>query len=228
MGLLLIVRHGQASFGASDYDRLSDLGRRQARLTAEALTAARGPVTRVICGSLRRQHDTAEAIAAAWGLPVTRDARWDEYLADPILAHHSGTDQRLEHPAGAAAAPSDPRAFQSMLEGALRSWMAAGRRTRADESWPAFDGRVAAALADAGDAAAAARTTTVVVSSAGTIAALCARLLGTEPADPAAFLALNRVAVNCGITRVVAGASGTTLVAFNEQQHLPREALTYR
>lgn len=29
MGQLLLVRHGQASFGADDYDQLSDLGKRQ-------------------------------------------------------------------------------------------------------------------------------------------------------------------------------------------------------
>ena len=30
MGQLYLVRHGQASFGADDYDQLSELGRRQA------------------------------------------------------------------------------------------------------------------------------------------------------------------------------------------------------
>ena len=29
MGTLYLVRHGQASFGADDYDKLSDLGHRQ-------------------------------------------------------------------------------------------------------------------------------------------------------------------------------------------------------
>ena len=29
MGTLYLVRHGQASFGAADYDQLSELGRRQ-------------------------------------------------------------------------------------------------------------------------------------------------------------------------------------------------------
>ena len=29
MGMLYLVRHGQASFGAANYDQLSDLGQRQ-------------------------------------------------------------------------------------------------------------------------------------------------------------------------------------------------------
>ncbi len=32
MGTLYLVRHGQASFGADDYDRLSGLGRQDALL----------------------------------------------------------------------------------------------------------------------------------------------------------------------------------------------------
>ena len=44
-------------------------------------------------------------------------------------------------------------------------------------------------------------------------------------------MALNRVAVNAGVTKVVAGASGATLVWFNEHAYLERRGrslLTYR
>ena len=37
---------------------------------------------------------------------------------------------------------------------------------------------------------------------------------------PDGFLPVNRVAVNAGITKVVVGAQGTTLVSFNEHGHL--------
>ena len=37
MGVLLLVRHGQASLGTADYDRLSDIGRRQAQVTGARL-----------------------------------------------------------------------------------------------------------------------------------------------------------------------------------------------
>src|SRR5919112_809761 len=66
MPIVLLVRHGQASFGAEDYDRLSDRGRVQAEATGRWL-AARGlrrPVA--VHGTLRRQRDTALlALAAA-------------------------------------------------------------------------------------------------------------------------------------------------------------------
>jgi hypothetical protein len=46
-----------------------------------------------------------------------------------------------------------------------------------------------------------------------------------------AFVALNRVSVNAGISKVVTGRSGTSLVSFNEHAHLERGRaglLTYR
>ena len=54
MPIVLLVRHGQASFGSDDYDSLSDLGHRQAELTGRRLAAAglRRPVA--VHGSLRR------------------------------------------------------------------------------------------------------------------------------------------------------------------------------
>ena len=221
MPLLLIVRHGQASFGAADYDTLSELGVRQAQRTAAALVAAEIPVARVISGSLRRQRDTAEAIARAYGLQTSVDARWNEYDADPLLTHHSPSAQRLERPSGPGAVPTSPREFQAVLESALASWIAAGEGSPAPETWPAFSGRVATALADAGQSG---LGTTVVCSSGGSIAAMCVALAGR---DPAGFVAFNRVSVNCGISRVVVGRGGTSLVSFNEQQHLSGD-VTYR
>jgi NAD(P)-dependent dehydrogenase (short-subunit alcohol dehydrogenase family) len=65
----------------------------------------------------------------------------------------------------------------------------------------------------------------VVFTSGGVVAAVCARLLG---AGAQAVVALNRVTVNGAITKLVAGASGTSLSAFNEHAHIPTADVTYR
>jgi broad specificity phosphatase PhoE len=222
MPLLVIVRHGQASFGSADYDMLSPVGRQQAQVTAAALSAAGLDVARIITGSLRRQRDTADAIAAAYGLSPTVDERWNEYDADAVLAHHSDSAQRLEHPSGPESAPSSPREFQSLLERALEAWVQAGADSPTPETWPAFNGRVTAALQAAGTAGAG---TTVVVSSGGVIGALAVSLIRV---DPVRFPRLNRVTINCGVTRVLFGRAGTTLASFNEQGHLSGGLHTYR
>ncbi|MEH3054059.1 MAG: histidine phosphatase family protein [Patulibacter minatonensis] len=70
--------------------------------------------------------------------------------------------------------------------------------------------------------------TSIVVSSAGTIAAAAAPLLGIEPRG---WPGLQRVMVNTSVTKVVRGQRGITLVSFNEHGHLegvPGLKVTYR
>ena len=65
MAELFLVRHGQASFGTDDYDRLSAAGEQQGVLgeyfAQQALT-----FDRVICGTLNRHAQTVDAILRGW------------------------------------------------------------------------------------------------------------------------------------------------------------------
>lgn len=222
MPSLLIVRHAQASFGAADYDVLSDHGRVQVAALAADLEQRSIAVERVITGSMTRQRDTAGPVGRAVGRDPTVDPRWDEYDSDDILTHHSSTDLRPERPSGSTAAPVSSRDFQAPLEQALREWIGAGEPGAAAEPYPAFARRVGAALADAG-AGLGSGGTALVVTSGGVLAAICVALLGL-PAP--AFVPLNRVAVNAGMSKVVIGRGGTTLVSFNEHAHLEQGAAT--
>ena len=77
MPVVLLVRHSQASFGADDYDVLSEVGRRQSELVGAELRrrGLRDPVS--VAGGLRRQQDTA--LLALPDEPLVVDRRWDEY-----------------------------------------------------------------------------------------------------------------------------------------------------
>ena len=61
MGVVLLVRHGQASFGAADYDVLSETGAEQSRVLGRALAAQRVAPTTVFHGRMKRQADTGAA-----------------------------------------------------------------------------------------------------------------------------------------------------------------------
>ena len=64
MGTLLLIRHGQASYGEADYDRLSTRGHEQAKALGRFLATQR--VDHVFVGPLRRHQQTlAGAIEAA-------------------------------------------------------------------------------------------------------------------------------------------------------------------
>ena len=214
MPIVLLVRHGQASFGSADYDRLSDLGRRQAEATGAWLRdrGLRRPVA--VHGSLLRQRDTAALALAAAGHEVQprTDPRWDEYDHIDLVRRYGAAHDAPE--------PRSSREFQVLLDSALIAWVEHG-----DEGgWPAFTngvgdalGELVAGLEEGQDA--------VVFTSAGVIAAACAQLLGTGAPG---LVALNRVAVNGAVTKLAAGRSGPALLSFNEHSHLDGDLLTYR
>lgn len=225
MGLIVLVRHGQASFGAEDYDVLSDRGAEQVACVHEAVARLGLEAPVLVSGGLRRQRDTAAPIAELAGLEVEIDPRWNEYASDGVLAHHADTDARLERPDGAPELSS--RDFQPLLEAALLDWIARGADSPADETWPDFAGRVKGAL-QAVTEGLGSGATAVVCTSGGPIAAICLTLLGS---GPEALVTFNRVAINTGMTKIAVGRGGMTLISFNEHEHLEGEAahlLTYR
>jgi broad specificity phosphatase PhoE len=214
MGLLLLVRHGQASFGAEDYDVLSDVGHEQGRLLGAQLAALGVRPDRVVRGGMRRHRETAEAVldAAGWDHAVEVDADWDEFDHVTLVGSMGET------------LPTERRAFQDLFERATARWVG-GHTHEGGESYAGFLARSRAAL---GRAIEAARTgTVVVVSSGGPIGAVAASLV--DPDDPARlWAAFNTVLVNSSVTRVVVGRSGTRLLTFNEHTHLPPDRVTYR
>jgi broad specificity phosphatase PhoE len=211
-----LIRHGQASFGGPDYDVLSDAGRMQSLLVAQELAGRQAGVELIVSGSLRRQVETAEPTASLLEREVLVDARWNEYEMDDVLAHHSGTEVRTHHqPDGE---PISSAEFQNLLEGALAGWIEAGPVTSARESWPAFAARITAALGELA-AELPSGTSGLVFTSGGVIAALCSAALKYPDQS---LLAFNRVSVNTGITKLVTGRRGLSLISFNEHGHLER------
>lgn len=219
MGMLLLVRHGQASWGADDYDDLTDRGHEQARLLGAALASRRIVPSAVIHGGMRRHRQTWEGMAAAagWTCAPSVDGGWAEYDHDDVLA-------RVDPPTPAVPGEMSPREIQTWVEAGTDRWIAGGDEYR--ESFVAFGQRVRDALQ---------RTpregTVVVVTSGGPIAGTAAALLAdTDEARTDLWRRLNVVCANTGVTRLIAGRRGLTLVTFNDDSHFDAspELRTYR
>jgi broad specificity phosphatase PhoE len=221
MGLVLLVRHGQASFGADDYDVLSERGVEQSRMLGAALARQGLEPGAVLHGSMRRQRDTALAMVdgGGWAVDPELDQGWDEFDHLGVFsATPNGHDPRTLH---------DRRAFQTLFEEATARWSGGAHDDEYAETWPSFLKRVAAALDRALDR----HPVTVVCSSGGPIAAVCATLVDpAAPSDEVARLwnAFNTVNANSSVTRVLEGSTGRRLLSFNEHSHLPRDLVTYR
>ncbi|TGN64806.1 histidine phosphatase family protein [Nocardioides eburneiflavus] len=222
MSRILLVRHGQASFGAADYDNLSELGHEQSRVLGAAL-AARGVTADVlVAGEMRRHAQTAAGVleGSGWTADVDVDSGWNEFDHLQVLAVH---DQPTT-----AEGESEKAAFQRWFEEATLRWTSGAHDEAYDESFAAFTSRVEAAMGRLADALPS-RGTAVVLTSGGPVAWACATLLADgSPARTDLWLRLNPVSVNTGTSTVVRGSRGTTLVSFNAHDHLSPDLITYR
>ncbi len=100
MSELFLVRHAQASYGEDDYDRLSELGHRQARWLGAYFKSRKLSFDRVVRGGLERHRETLEGIAAGMGqaFPDQRvHAEWNEFDFESLItAYLDGRPD--EHP----------------------------------------------------------------------------------------------------------------------------------
>jgi len=226
MGVLLLVRHGQASIDAADYDQLSAIGRRQARAVGGRLAQADLTVDRVVCGTSARQRDTAGELVAALGFPeaqVRRDVRLDEFDHVSLLAAHPSEATVPVRPI--ETGPEVP----SVLAEAIARWIAADHDVHSadgvdyPESHAAFVARVGDVVRELTDAPG----TSLGVTSAGVIAAASAAALGLPAAR---WPALAGRMVNTCIARMASGPAGGVLMTFNDHAHLEhdRTLITYR
>jgi len=217
MSVLYLVRHGQASFGTDDYDRLSDLGKEQSRTTGRFLASQGIEPDRIVHGEMLRQRQTAEGLLEGMGLSMDAhvDSGWNEYAAWELTGVLDDVDPRAKH---------DSKIFQGELERGAARWASGEHDEDYRETYKQFTSRVERALDDA-VAAMGSGQSTIVVSSAGAIAWTAARLIGGGFDQ---WMAFNRVTINTGITKIITGQSGTSLISFNDHGHQDPKNATYR
>lgn len=215
MAHIHLIRHGQASFGAADYDQLSDLGHRQSVRLGEHLraqTAHGGPVwDAVITGTLRRHRQTWEGIAQGSGLTL-------EPLTWPGLNEYDSEALIKALRACHLVQPGEPGAYKQhfrLLRDALAQWMAG---TISPEGMPTYTNFVANAVgALTHIRQQLAEKNVLVVSSGGPIATLVGHLLHTPPETT---IELNLQIRNTAVTELVGTAKRQRLVSFNTLPHL--------
>lgn len=224
LALLFLVRHGQASFGSADYDRLSDLGRQQARWLGEYFSARGVGFRRVVTGTLRRQRDTAAELLGALGQAgeVTEHAGLDEYHAEALYRAHTAGRDLLEHQ------KSDYRDYWRTLKAAMLAWTR-DELTGVPETWAQFGARTRAAL-DVAAAGLGRDDAALVVSSGGAISRAVSSIIGA-PGETA--IEFNLQFRNSGFAELIVGDAGRSLrlVSFNAIPHLEaperRAAITF-
>lgn len=210
MGTLYLVRHGQASFGAENYDQLSALGERQCAALGAWLHARGLQFDGVLRGTLVRHAQSLNAIASALpGLPQAID--WpglNEYDGHALVrAVHGGVLPRV------ADAEGYRQHFRLLREG-LTQWMAGATRPEGMPSWVDFRAGVAGALDHVRSSF---EANVLLVSSGGPIATAVAQVLA---APPSTVIDLNMRIRNSAITEFAFTPKRHMLVTYNTVPHL--------
>jgi broad specificity phosphatase PhoE len=239
MSGLILVRHGQASLFADDYDRLSDVGRIQARLLGEYWARRGLAFDEVYTGPRMRQRQTAELAAA---VHEGNGSRWpelvelpefDEFdlggilhrLAPELARQDTGFAELVARYEQSSEYEVRARSFQKMFERLAGHWLSEGDSIREMETWPAFRERVRRGLRHILDRPGRGRRVALFTSGG---------FIGT--AMQIALAAPDRIALenswrlrNCSLTEFVFTRDRLTLDGFNAVPHLEDSRLwTYR
>ncbi len=231
-----MIRHGQASFGQANYDRLSPKGERQARIAANHLCRLAIVFDAVYTGNLARQQQTARAMSSAYGenrqsMPSLKAIpELDEYDAAGLWRHLRAAVLN-RHPELADARDKwrhDPAAFQQLFSRIIQSWVAGEHPSNDLESWAAFRGRVRQGLRRIMQMEGAGKQV-AVVTSAGPVA-VAVQMATAIPDNRCAELSWQ--VLNASITRFRYDRERFTLAGFNDVAGLALEGdaelLTYR
>jgi broad specificity phosphatase PhoE len=228
MSTLTLVRHGQASFGKSDYDQLSDTGFAQAQRLGEALLERGETIDAVYIGGMLRHRQTAERCLSAMGLdlPLHVLPDFNEFDHVQILERFEPRYRDRAWIASEMAKHASPEAaLIQVFKAATQRWVS-GQHSDYDESWSQFQQRVLAGL-DSAITPLAPKQHALVFTSGGCISVIAQTLL--ELSDHSTFRT-NWILANCGLTRIVQG-SQRNLSSLNEYGHFSgrhQPLLTYR
>ncbi len=235
MATLYLIRHGQASFGADDYDKLSELGGRQAEAMGRYLAAHDIHLDAAYSGDLLRQRETASlALASQPGeVPHHIDPRFNEVRNDEHLEHLAPKlaqrDPRLQ--ALLEKGLKNSKDYQKIIQAVFNHWVSPDCDEPAIQSWEDYSGGVRDALRDLVRAQGAGKTV-AVFTSGGTIATLVAQVLGLGGEHTYKFY---EPVFNCSITQLFYSGERISLSYFNDRsflQMMGREAgenlVTYR
>lgn len=214
MGELLVIRHGQASFGADNYDKLSELGHRQSAAVGQALRDMGWAPDRTITGTLIRQKETLASMGFAAG---DTHPGFNEYdFTDLLNARYKGNVPDL--------VKGDRKTHFRTLRETVFEWQA-DQIEGPSETWATFTGRVEAARQTA---CATGAERVLVVSSGGVIGQLVASSLS---APDKMMMTLNLQIKNTSVTKFVFTERAFFLHEFNATPHIApdvaAELLTY-
>lgn len=204
MAELLIVRHAQASFGATNYDKLSGLGHNQSALLGDWLRSIDWNPDRIVTGTLTRHGETL--VSMGFCETPEHHAGLNEYDFKDLFYARFGKDVP-------PSVRENRKSYFLTLRETIRLWQNGGVPD-ASESWVEFKRRVANALHFATDTDA---RRVLMITSGGVIGQITASVIGAPEEQ---MLEFNLQLRNTSQSRFLFSQRGIGLSEFNATPHL--------
>ncbi len=221
MTTIYLVRHGQASFGAESYDKLSPNGEQQAKILGQYFDDILKESPYVVAGSMQRHQQTAK-ISLAECFPeseIVTIPAWNEFNHQQFFAQYEPRFNQPELLKADVAQHANPRAYLSKIfEGAIERWTGGDYHHEYEESWPEFKARVENGLQHLCDELANTQPRyAVVFTSGGVISVAVGKLLGLSPEKT---FALNWAIANTSLTTLRLVGNEAQLLSLNEHHFI--------
>ena len=220
MATLYLIRHGQASFGAENYDKLSELGCRQAHIAGEYFRDYGIQFDAVYSGDLSRQRETARLAIASQPQEVPHhiDARFNEikndeqlkYLLPEVVKRDPKIQALVENNLKAS------KDYQKLIEAVFNYWVTPACDDARIQSWAEFSGGARQALRDVMQEQGSGKTIGIFTSG-GTVATLVAQILGLSGEQT---YQLYEPIFNCSVTQLFYNGSKVSLSYYNDRSFL--------
>ncbi|MGI3169500.1 histidine phosphatase family protein [Pseudooceanicola sp. C21-150M6] len=209
MPTLYLIRHGQASFGADDYDKLSAIGHEQSEVLGQWFAAEGITPDLVAHGTLRRQKETLAGILRGMGLEMQPEE------LPGLNEYDFGNLLKAKYAAGGEpeGMMTDHKSHFRTLRTTVAEWQR-DEIPNPPEMWAEFTGRVDAAVTALMREGV---ETVFAVSSGGAIAQAVSALLETPGVHQTKMQLQMK---NTAVTRFIYTPRSIYFHAFNETPHI--------
>jgi broad specificity phosphatase PhoE len=151
MAAIYLIRHGQASFGSTDYDKLSEKGCKQSLMLGQYWRSNVMP-NKFYSGDLLRHGQTLNCFAEGYQgeeIPMIIHSGFNEFDHVDILTNYNDQWQNFAKMSQEINLLKDSnKTFQKEFSQALNRWLSGDNDHQYKESWPQFKARCIRALQD--------------------------------------------------------------------------------
>lgn len=228
MGVIYLVRHGQASIGRTNYDQLSDTGKQQSEILGREMRRRIEDINLIHTGTMQRHKQTLEHFNSAFRniADVSVHREWDEYDHVDIIQQFNPRYRMRWYMIADMFRKFNPRRdFELMFDQAMDRWIKGDFEDDYAESWHDFRKRTVIAfnkvresLGESGNA--------VVITSGGVISSIILHLLDLPDEY---FMKFNKKIVNASVTKVITNHKSVFLSTLNDHGAFEgdRKLITY-